>query len=742
MDVLGLLLIVAIAIPSPVRDVFEYLADGLPVDALEPGRRVRVDFANRPMIGVIVERRHSAEYDPEKLKPLEAVIDQQPVIPAPLLTLLQRLAQYYHHPLGEVIFTALPARLRQGKAADANDQQVWSAASDAPPETIASLARAPSQRDCLALLQRSDRPLSSAELRSQPDAPPNPSGLLKALRDKGLVTASRAALPPAGGADTPRQPGPTLNAEQQQAVDAIAASLDGFQTHLLDGVTGSGKTEVYLALIEQVLDNGGQILVVVPEISLTPQLERRFRQRLGARVATLHSGLNDSERLQAWRAASRNEVGVIIGTRSSVFTPFHALRLIIVDEEHDPSLKQQEGFRYHARDVAVLRAKLSDCPAVLGSATPSLETLHNARQGKFTHLRLRHRAGNARPPQIHLVDLRRQALTDGLSRFLIERIKQHLANGHQVMLFLNRRGYAPLLLCHSCGTPIDCPRCASHTVWHAHINELRCHICGFQSRPPAVCPACGEKELTAVGIGAQKLEQVVRSCFPNVPLIRVDRDSMTGKHDLSQALDAIAANRYQIIVGTQLLAKVHDFPNITLFGVIDADQGLFSVDFRSPERLAQQVIQVSGRAGRGDQAGEVILQSHQPDHPLLRQLLHQDYGNIAELQLAERAEVGWPPYSHLALIRASAVEPEKADSFLQEVAALARENPPDGIEILGPVASPLARKAGRYRFQLLLRCAKRGPLHRFLNHLMPAARKLKSARQARWSLDIDPADLS
>ncbi len=691
-----------------------------------------VDFGRRELTGVIVAIGPEGECPADKLKPVKALLDAEPIVPTTILDLLRRIARYYHHPLGEAIFAALPARLRQPRAADDGDPIVWVATGkvDRVPR------QAHRQRALLEMLQTAPDGLAMETLRQHFR---DPRALLRALSARRLVEKRKA--PPAPFVNDAGKPGPSLNSEQQAAVTALRSDLGHFQASLLDGVTGSGKTEVYLAVIETVLARGGQALILVPEISLTPQLERRFRERLGPTVAVIHSALNDSERFQAWRSASKGRIGVVIGTRSAVFTPFQSLQLIIVDEEHDSSLKQQSGFRYHGRDVAILRARFEACPVILGSATPSLESLNNARQGKYRHLRLTRRAGNARPPRLHLVDLRRQELAEGLSRFLMDRMRAHLGRGHQVMLFLNRRGYAPLMLCHDCGTPIDCPRCAAHTVWHAPINQLRCHHCGYQTRPPARCPECGKPELIALGMGAQKLEQVVRSCFPNEPLIRIDRDSMTRKDDLPNALRAIADGDYRIIIGTQLLAKGHDFPDITLVGIVDVDQGLFSTDFHAPEKLAQQVIQVSGRAGRGDQPGEVVMQTHQPEHPLLQRLLREDYATIASGQLIEREEADWPPSAHLALIRASAPKGEAATEFLETVAAMCRDAANGQVEVLGPVTAPMTQKAGRFRFQLLLRSPGRGPLHRLLDQVTPKIRKAKSARRVRWSIDVDPVDM-
>lgn len=733
-------MILSIAIDSPVRNTFDYLGGDVSSTAVQAGYRVRVNFAGRLLTGVVIAVKDTTDFDLKKLKVIDAILDDEPVFPSSLLTLLSRISRYYHHPLGEVIFSALPVKLRQGKPLDSNDQEIWFAQTTGLAENIATLKASPKQRALFTFIQTAEQGVSIAMLREQFKSP---GALLKVLKSKQLIRSERQAVMLHNTLSSQtRTTAPTLNEEQTAAVQVLKKTFGGYHTSLLDGVTGSGKTEVYLALIETILAQQGQVLIIVPEINLTPQLEQRFRQRLGNIVATLHSGLNNSERLSAWRAASVGNLSVIIGTRSAVFTPFKSLQLIVVDEEHDTSLKQQKGFRYHARDIALLRAQIEDCPVVLGSATPSLESLENVTQGKYQSLLLTQRAGGAKPPRLHLVDLRRQELTEGLSHTLLEKMREHIKRGNQVLLFLNRRGYTPVLICHDCGEAVDCPRCSSHTVWHASIHELRCHHCGYQSRPPAACPACEKPDLLAIGLGTQKLEQVVQSCFPNEPVIRVDRDSMSKKDSLSETLKAIAENEYKIIIGTQLLAKGHDFPNITLVGMIDVDQGLFSTDFHAPERLAQQILQVSGRAGRGDMPGEVVIQTHQPEHPLLQQLLQQPYSAVASSQLEERKEAGWPPYSHLALIHASAIDKEKATQFLREVRSICQPLSPDTLEVLGPVSSPMAKIAGRFRFQLLLRADTRQPLHQLLKIARPQIQKLKAARQVRWSIDVDPVDMN
>lgn len=689
------------------------------------------------MVGVVVQLKTHSDFPAQRLKTMVEVVDERPVIPPELLTLMARGAAYYHHPLGEVIFTGLPKRLREGTSAEAQEIAVWTTAT--PTDPSETLKRAPKQLAVLRLLQAAPNGLTSTEISA---TIPAPHDALRALLRKALVhLRHQPAERPAHPMHTPDSP-PTLTDEQQNALDHLSPGSTAFAVNLLDGVTGSGKTEVYLNLVAPIVQQGQQVLVLVPEISLTPQLVARFSARFPQAVVSYHSGMNETEKLTTWRQAANAEASIVLGTRSALFLPLPKLGYLIIDEEHDPSLKQGEGFRYHARDLAILRGQIENIPVLLGSATPSLETLANVDRGRYGCVRLSHRAGNAQPPLLHLVDLKRQNLLGGLSHTLIEKMHEHLAQNHQVLLFLNRRGYAPAMLCHECGYVIDCPRCDSHMTWHANLNALHCHHCGHATSAPKTCPDCGKAALQPIGAGTQKIEDVIHNCFPEHSVIRIDRDSMRRKHALDDALQEIRDGKHQIIIGTQMLAKGHDFPNITLVGMIDVDQGLFSSDFHAAERVAQQVMQVSGRAGRGAHAGEVVIQTMQPEHPLLQTLLHHDYGAITERLLAERELGLWPPYRHIALFRASAHVANDAQACLSDILQLAQELDMADLELLGPAPAPLERKAGRFRFQLLLRSATRRSLHHALSTITPAIYKLKSGRKARWSLDIDPVDLS
>ena len=520
----------------------------------------------------------------------------------------------------------------------------------------------------------------------------------------------------------------------------MSAELDRFQVFLLEGVTGSGKTEVYLRLIEAVLAQGRQALVLTPEIGLTPQLLARFQERLPGPLAVLHSGLSDRERLNAWLLARDGTAKVVVGTRSAIFAPLCAPGLLIVDEEHDTSYKQQDGFRYHARDLAVIRGQQLGIPVVLGSATPALESIQNARAGRYRLLSLPERVGGGTEPPILILDVRRQPMTEGLSQPLLERMRAHLDRNEQVLLFLNRRGFAPILLCHECGWLSQCRHCDARMTLHLRQRRLTCHHCGDSRPVDAVCPVCGSVDLRAVGHGTERLETALRPLFPGIGIARIDRDSTRRRGSLETLLADIHNGDRRILIGTQMLAKGHHFPDVTLVGIVDADQGLYGVDFRSSERMAQLILQVAGRAGRAEKPGIVIIQTHHPDHPLLRVLVAEGYPAFAAAALAERQEALLPPFAHQALLRAEAGNPERATAFLNAARALA-EPIADGLELLGPAPAPMERRAGRYRAHLLIQATQRPALHRFLDRWTALLWAERGDRQVRWSLDVDPMEL-
>jgi primosomal protein N' (replication factor Y) len=540
----------------------------------------------------------------------------------------------------------------------------------------------------------------------------------------------------------PPDPPHALNPEQAHALKAIQAT-NGFKAFLLDGITGSGKTEVYLQAIAAVLEQGKQVLVLIPEIGLTPQTVQRFRARFHQHsVALYHSGLSDGERSCTWQTTRDGRARIVIGTRSAIFLAFADLGLIIVDEEHDASYKQQEGLRYQARDLAVLRAQSASCAIVLGSATPSLESLHNANEARYEALHLRDRAGGAQPPAFRLLDIRQQRMHAGLSEPLLKEIRRQLDQGGQVLLFLNRRGYAPTLTCHTCGWVAQCPRCDAQMTVHRQAHDLACHHCGTRIAMHTRCPECGSVELRDFGVGTEKLAQAIAEHFPGVATIRIDRDSTRNKGQIEALLNEAESGRARILIGTQMLAKGHHFPNVSLVAIIHADGGLFGADFRATEHLAQLLIQVAGRAGRAERAGEVWIQTHHPDHPLLQTLVREGYAAFAMLALAERKLAGLPPFSHFALVRTESTQAETGMQFLQQ--ALQTADPLDAakdVQFLGPVPAPMERRAGRWRAQLLLQAQSRSALHRLLEAWVGSLESLPAARKVRWSLDVDPMDL-
>ena len=734
--------ILRLALPSPLRRLFDYLApQGVPHAALQPGVRLRVPFGRREVVGVLVEVVQHSEVPADKLKPALQLLDRTPPLPAPLFKLCLWTAQYYQHSLGDTLSWALPVLLRQGEPAEVRQERYWHVSADASPDDP-RLARAPRQREALRTLAQHHHGVPHgllSKLQLNKDS-------LDLLLEKGLVRVEvRRSTPLVRHGGWLAQPELPLNAEQRAAFNAVQSGMQGFGAFLLYGVTGSGKTEVYLQLIRHCLEAGKQALVLIPEINLGPQTVERFARRFNARIALLHSGVNDRERLDAWLAARDGEADIVIGTRSALFTPLKHPGLIIVDEEHDASYKQQEGLRYHARDLALVRARQEHLPIVLGSATPSLESLHNAHAGRYALLKLTQRAGGAQQPRFLRLDVKSLPLDAGISGPLQQAIRQTLEAGQQVLVFLNRRGFAPTLLCHDCGWISQCPRCDARMTLHQRHNELRCHHCGHVERPPRNCPECNQVDLRPVGAGTERAEERLALLFPQFPVLRIDRDSTSRKGAMDKLFATINKGEPCILVGTQMLAKGHHFPRVTLVAILDADGGLFSADFRASERMAQLTVQVAGRAGRAEEPGKVIIQSHLADHPLLVQLTEQGYPAFAEQALSERRGAGLPPFAHLALLRGEAHKPGQAEAFLDDACTYAEqlcaELKLNGIELLGPVPAPMERRAGRFRAQLLLQCSSRAPLHKLLAHWLPVLEAMPAGRAVRWSLDVDPIDL-
>lgn len=739
-------IILNIALDVPLNRTFDYLSGDF---VARVGSRVVVSFAGRNLVGVVVRIMQTSDYPIEKLKSVSHVFDGV-VFDNSAFKLLQFCANYYHYPLGQALISALPLRLRQIKPAVSRKQFSYSLTDNADISQIST--RKILMHRIVALLQDQSN-ITEAELGLVS------SGWRKAiveLEQLKIVSAQevltiKASMPTSAVA-------PQLNIEQQKAINCVLALTNNFKPWLLFGITGSGKTEIYIQVLQQVLSQknaqgvGAQVLVLVPEINLTPQLEARFRSRLSQfPLVTLHSNLSESERLQNWLAASTGAAKIVIGTRLSVFTPMPHLKMIVMDEEHDGSYKQQDGMRYHARDVAMVRAKQLNIPIILGSATPSLETWFNAtstpdeaqknaQKQQYGLLSLTQRAvENAVLPNIFCIDIAKSPTENGLSPMLIKALRERLNKGEQSLLFINRRGYAPVLHCNACQWVAPCTRCSARLVVHLSQKRLKCHHCGHEQKIPIQCPSCGNADMRPIGQATQRLEQTLQALLPTARIARVDRDSMRNKNALTDLLTQIHNQEIDILVGTQMLAKGHDFPNLTLVGVIDTDSALYSPDFRAGERLFAQLMQVAGRAGRAEKAGEVLIQTAFPQHALFHALRAQDYVNFANECLRERQMMQFPPISFFALLRAEANDYVQVQQFLNQAINVARLLKTD-VMIYDPIRPQMERLKGLERAQLLLQANSRIALQRLLKMWMPQISALPLATKIRWSLDIDPLE--
>jgi primosomal protein N' (replication factor Y) len=724
--------IVRVALDVPVDRLFDYrAADATTADV---GCRVTVPFGRKKTaVGVILEVANASAIAPARLKSVLQILRDEPPLSGEDLRLMRFAADYYRHPLGAVVLNALPTRLRRltGKPREraVPAYRLTGAGAALDPESLP--ARAHVQRGLLERLRAG--PLTGAEIGS---LPPRARAALKRSVAQGWAAPAEAPEPVA-----PPEPSipPPLTAGQEAAITAISASLGEFRPCLLLGVTGSGKTEVYLHAIAAALSAGRQALLLVPEIALTPQLEslvgRRF-PRAGA--VSLHSGLSESERLDHWRAARDGAARIVLGTRLAVFAPLPELGLIVVDEEQDASFKQGEGLRYSARDLAVTRAQQRGVPVVLGTATPAFETYQNAASGRYALLMLTSRIG-APPPRIGCIDTRPEKLVDGLSSALLAAVRSRLAAREQALIFINRRGYAPVLLCRACGWTSGCRRCSAQLVLHLAERRLRCHHCGHVEAAPVACPDCGNPDLAPVGQGTQRVENALTAHFPEARILRIDRDTTSRRHAWIAMRRRIENREVDILVGTQIVAKGHDFPHLNLVGVLNADSRLYSDDFRAAEHLYALLTQVAGRAGRGGVQGEVLIQTEFPGHPLYAALRRQDYRAFAESALAERRQAGFPPFVHQALLRAEAPKLATALEFLDEAARRGKALDSPGVSIYDPVPAALPRRAGIERAQLLVQSGSRPALREFLGAWQDALSAARSA-PARWTLDVDPLE--
>ncbi len=729
---------IQVALPVYLDGLFDYLVEGKKPAV---GTRVKVPFQSREIIGIVWSHDGNKDLLISKLKTIIKVIDEMPIFQKSERIFYEKISNYYQHSLGEVINIAMPVKLRKDSPAEIEREDVFFINKSASFEKIKPTAT--QQIKALKYFQNQEtinrKYIFKSELRNE-----NISlNVMQTLVKKNLFETKKTVKIPGLLQGVKIQKAKKLNTLQQEAVDKILQKREGYICWLLHGITGSGKTEVYLHLISTILATGKQILMLVPEIGLAPQTIRRLQQRLSAKMVVLHSGMTDRERSQAWLAAKEGLVDVVIGTRSAIFTPFAKLGLIVVDEEHDLSFKQQDKLRYHARDIAVLKAQQQEIPIVLGSATPSLESLFNVQQNRYQLLKLISRAGKAKPPNWELLDLRRLPVTQGLSQPLIERIGEHLQQKQQVMIFLNRRGFSPALMCYDCGWLADCRRCDARFTLHQKAEKLICHHCDSQQSLPQKCPHCQSHSLRPLGIGTERLEQHLQVLFPQTAVIRIDRDSTRKKGAMEEKLAIIHQGGAAILIGTQMLAKGHHFPNVTLVAVVDADGMLFSSDFRAMEKGAQLLIQVGGRAGRGTQPGTVLLQTCHPQHALLQLLLREGYAGFSQQELQTRSQAALPPYNYLALLRAEAVNSQQVKQLMESISQQFK-NTQQNVVVSAPIPAVMFKRQGRYRYQILIQSKQRSARHQLLMRLrsyLNSKNGRKLARNVRWSLDVDPQEM-
>lgn len=725
-----------VALPVPLRDCFSYL--NLPNQIITAGCRVRVRFGPRELIGIVTSVSDSCHLDDSKLKTITEALDSKPLMHAELLHLCDWAATYYFHSIGEVISATMPTRFREGKKE--NKTVFYRHTSEGLGLNQDALKRAPKQQ---AIHQHllSEKSFQKSNLDNLEFSTSALNSLLKANLIEAYEHEEEITE------NTPEQqtdsnllkqsPLP-LNEEQEKALSAIR--FHKFEAYLLEGVTGSGKTEVYMQAIARVLQSGNQALVLIPEIGLSAQTIRRLKERFNVPIAELHSDISEGQRAQNWIDARNGKAKIVVGTRLASLCPFKNLGLLIVDEEHDRSYKQQDGFKYSARDLSIYRAHTLKVPILLGSATPSVESALNAKNQKYQHLLLTQRAGEAELPDTIIVDLKSQKIDTGLSEKALTHLAQTIKQNQQALVFVNRRGYAPALLCHQCGWHGQCSSCDARMTVHQNPYKLICHYCERKQNIPRSCPQCGAPELITKGLGTEQIEAALQNLFPNTPIVRIDRDSTSAKNSLAKLLEQHQDGGACIYVGTQMLAKGHHLKHLSLGIILDADQGFMSPDFRSVEQMGQLLIQVAGRPGRAEAKGTVVVQSHYPEHPLLQMLIKQDYRAFIESLLEQRKAAYLPPYVRSVLIRAESKRAENANDFLRlakqsALNLLQRKNSP--IQIIGPLPSSQEKINERFRYCLQFYSADRKGLAELLDVLVPNLEQHPLGKRTRWSIDVD-----
>lgn len=736
--------ILHVAINSPLHHLFDYLPpdDRLMID-LMPGQRLRVPFGKSgTRIGLIISLSTVTEVPLNKLKKALTLLDKQPVIDKEQMQLIEWVSRYYHYPIGSVAFTAIPSALRKGKPAKIKQENIWQITDPGKNADGSKLARAQKQFAILNFIKQHPHGISQSCIANQFH---NSKPALNALLKKKLINfKEKESLKQHGETNIADNNGavPSPNKEQQKAIHTIIASLNTYRTFLLNGVTGSGKTEVYLRVIQHIIKLGRQVLIMTPEIGLTPQLVKVITQRFQQNIAVLNSRLSDQERLSAWLKARDNKTAIILGTRSAIWTPLPNLGIIIIDEEHDPSYKQQKGLRYSARDVALIRAQRKKIPVLLGSATPAMESIKNVRDQRYQEIQLPNRVSNLELPKIHIYGIRNTKMYGAISQYLLNNIKQCINKKQQTLLFLNRRGYAPVMMCHHCHFIHQCPRCTMYMVLHKYKNQLLCHHCSHYKTLPDTCPECHGTQIIEIGHGTERLEETLLGLLPEAKISRIDRDTTQRRGAMQKIFNDIHAGHTDILIGTQMLSKGHHFPNVTLVGIINIDQNLFSIDYRASEKMAQIFTQISGRAGRSNNPGTVIVQTHYPEHPLLNELAKHNYQQFTELLLRERQQAQLPPFSFQALIHAESNQQYTATEFLDIAKMKLQSIKQKELEIYGPVTAPIEKRAGRYRSQLIVQAKNRKIIQKSLAAWIMLIEKVPEAKKVQWSLDVDPIDMS